>query len=74
LDNGNWTSYNFEYLFSGKGTDSVLQRSRKIFYVCCTRAREELVVYFKEPTQEAINTAKKWFGEENVVCVDTEEA
>lgn len=70
LDNGNWTHYNFEYLFSEGGTASVLERSRKIFYVCCTRAREELVVYFNGPSAASIEKAKQWFGEDNVVCID----
>ena len=70
LDNGNWNLYNFEYLFSDSGTASVLERSRKIFYVCCTRAREELVVYFNGPSAASIEKAKQWFGEDNVTCVD----
>ncbi len=71
LDNGHWTLYNFEYLFSESGKASVLDRSRKIFYVCCTRAREELVVYFNRPTAASIEKAKQWFGEENVICFDS---
>lgn len=70
LDNGNWTHYNFEYLFSEGGTASVLERSRKIFYVCCTRAREELIVYFNRPSAVSIEKAKLWFGEDNVFCID----
>lgn len=70
LDNGNWNFYNFEYLFSESGTASVLERSRKIFYVCCTRAREELVVYFNGPSEVSIEKAKLWFGEDNVTCID----
>jgi len=74
LDNGNWTSYNFEYLFSGEGKATVLERTRKIFYVCCTRAREELVVYFNGPSAASIEKAKRWFGEDNVVCIDPDAA
>ncbi|WP_421704511.1 UvrD-helicase domain-containing protein [Aliiroseovarius sp.] len=74
LDNGNWTSYNFEYLLSDTGRETVRDRSRKIFYVCCTRAREELVVYFKCPSETALATARKWFGKENVECIDIKAA
>lgn len=74
LDNGNWTSYNFEYLLSATGKETVQERSRKIFYVCCTRAREELVVYFNCPSQEALTTAKKWFGKDNAECIDIQPA
>ncbi|MDR3256666.1 MAG: hypothetical protein LBT18_03335 [Endomicrobium sp.] len=66
LDNGNWNKYNFENLFIGKGTSSVLERTQKIFYVCCTRAKENLAVFYYNPSQGVIDRAKEWFGEENV--------
>ncbi|HAS6163775.1 TPA: ATP-dependent helicase [Vibrio vulnificus] len=70
LDNGNWNQYNFTYLFERNGTDSVKQRSEKIFYVCCTRAKEKLAVFFPNPTQRTVETALEWFGEDNVVNLD----
>jgi DNA helicase-2/ATP-dependent DNA helicase PcrA len=68
LDNGKWNDYNFEYLFTDR-TDkaSVLQRTQKIFYVCCTRSKERLAVYYHSPSNEVIDKAKEWFGEENVI-------
>jgi DNA helicase-2/ATP-dependent DNA helicase PcrA len=66
LDNGNWNKYNFENLFLGGGTTSVLERTQKIFYVCCTRAKENLAVFFHNPIPNVINQAKVWFEEENV--------
>ena len=40
LDNGRWNDYNFKYLFTNRtDKESVLKRTQKIFYVCCTRAR-----------------------------------
>jgi DNA helicase-2/ATP-dependent DNA helicase PcrA len=66
LDNGNWNKYNFENLFLGGGTTSVLERTRKIFYVCCTRAKEHLAVFYHNPIPNVINQAKVWFEEENV--------
>jgi DNA helicase-2/ATP-dependent DNA helicase PcrA len=70
LDNGKWNDYNFEYLFTDR-TDklSVLERTQKIFYVCCTRAKENLIVYFDSPDVTVIAKAKKWFGEGNVYKV-----
>jgi DNA helicase-2/ATP-dependent DNA helicase PcrA len=67
LDNGKWNDYNFEYLFTNR-TDkpSVLARTQKIFYVCCTRAKENLIVYFDSPDATVIAKAKEWFGEGNV--------
>lgn len=67
LDNGKWNDYNFKYLFTNR-TDkaSVLGRTQKIFYVCCTRAKENLIVYFDSPDAAVIAKAKEWFGERNV--------
>lgn len=70
LDNGNWNQYNFNYLFERNGTDSVRQRSEKIFYVCCTRAKERLAVFFPNPSNQVIQTAISWFGKDNVVNLD----
>ncbi|WP_409526519.1 UvrD-helicase domain-containing protein [Nitrincola sp. MINF-07-Sa-05] len=66
LDNGNWAKYNFQYLFENNGTESVRERTQKLFYVCCTRSKENLVVYYHNPSQATIATAKNWFGEDNV--------
>ncbi|WP_445722629.1 UvrD-helicase domain-containing protein [Flavobacterium sp.] len=70
LDNGRWPNYNFRYLFENNGNPSVFERTQKIFYVCCTRAKENLAVYYHKPSQEVINKAKEWFGEENVIPIE----
>ncbi len=44
----------------------ILLRTQKIFYVCCTRAKENLAVYFNNPSDAVINKAKDWFGLDNV--------
>lgn len=67
LDNGRWNNYNFENLFTNSGTPSVLERTQKIFYVCCTRARENLAVFFHNPSEDILNKAKEWFGKDNVI-------
>jgi len=69
LDNGRWNDYNFEYLFLNRGTQSVLERTQKIFYVCCTRAKENLAVFYHNPSAQVIAKAKEWFGEENVIDI-----
>lgn len=66
LDNGKWTQYNFENLFLDEGSESVLKRTKKIFYVCCTRAKENLAVFYHNPSQSVIDKAKLWFGVDNV--------
>lgn len=72
LDNGKWNQYNFEYLFTKpKDKESIVKRTEKIFYVCCTRAKKRLIVYYCTPSELVINKAKEIFGEENVINIDT---
>lgn len=67
LDNGGWNNYNFGNLFLGIGSASVLDRTQKIFYVCCTRTKENLAVYFHNPDAQVIAKANLWFGNDNVI-------
>ncbi len=71
LDNGGWnSSYNFDLLFTlSAGSESVLTNSQKIFYVCCTRSKERLAVYFHNPSPAVLRKATEWFGAENVISV-----
>jgi len=70
LDNGKWNDYNFEYLFTNRiDKESVLRRTQKIFYVCCTRAKENLAVFYHDPKLGVIAKAKEWFGDENVLSI-----
>lgn len=67
LDNGGWNNYNFGNLFLNTGSATVLDRTQKIFYVCCTRAKENLAVFFDNPDVQVIEKAKEWFGDNNVI-------
>jgi len=69
LDNGGWNNYNFGNLFLGTGSASVLDRTQKIFYVCCTRAKENLAVFFHNPDAQVIAKAEEWFGDTNVIDI-----
>jgi len=69
LDNGGWNNYNFENLFLSRGTASVLERTQKIFYVCCTRAKEQLAVFYHAPSPEVITKAEGWFGKANTIAL-----
>ncbi len=69
LDNGGWNNYNFGNLFLDTGSASVLDRTQKIFYVCCTRAKENLAVFFHNPDAQVIAKAREWFGNDNVINV-----
>src|SRR5690606_38916001 len=70
LDNGGWNNYNFGNLFLKTGTASVLDRTQKIFYVCCTRAKKNLAVFFHNPDPQVIAKAKVWFGNDNVIKIE----
>ena len=73
LDNGEWNKYNFNSLFVEKNsnnkpfTPSVVQTTRKLFYVCCTRAMKNLVIFMPTSDVNVIEKAKELFGEENVI-------
>ena len=87
LDNGNWSDYNFEYLFDennikqqlidGKSRTKrklesfprILSRTQKIFYVCCTRSKENLAIFYHNPSSAVIGKAKEWFGQSNVIQI-----
>lgn len=63
----NWTKYNFESLFYNTGKSvSIVERTKKLFYVCCTRAKENLVVYYPSASNQVIEGAKTLFGQEKV--------
>jgi len=70
LDNGGWNNYNFKKMFLGTASQSVMERSQKIFYVCCTRAKENLAVFFHNPEASVIIKAKEWFGDDNVINIE----
>ena len=69
LDNGNWNNFNFQSLFVGGSNQTVMSRTKKIFYVCCTRAKEQLAVYYHAPSQSVLNVANDWFNG-NVINID----
>ncbi len=81
LDNGGWNKYNFEYVFDDtifdklnvakkKTYPKIKQRTEKIFYVCCTRAKENLAVFYPNPSQGVVQGAKRLFGEKNCYNID----
>ncbi len=63
LDNGGWNNnYNFDKMFTGEETDSVVIRTKKIFYVCCTRAKQNLAIYFNNPSEDVKEAIKNKYG------------
>lgn len=68
LDNGNWKKYNFEKMFKNFNTaDTVVERTKKLFYVCCTRAKKNLCIFMPTTDSSIIEKAIELFGEENVI-------
>jgi DNA helicase-2/ATP-dependent DNA helicase PcrA len=47
-----------------------LERTQKIFYVCCTRAKENLAVFYHNPNTQVVSKAREWFGEQNVINLE----
>jgi DNA helicase-2/ATP-dependent DNA helicase PcrA len=71
MDNGRWNNYNFKYYFEDTpDKESIIERTERIFYVCCSRAMANLVVYYPKPTPRIIERAKVLFGEENVCQIN----
>lgn len=76
IDDKDWINeaegYNFEGFFDD--TDLNVERkmrTRNLFYVECSRAKENLVVLSLSPMRElALNNVKRWFGDNNVIRID----
>ena len=70
LDNGGWNNYSFKHLFENTtGKEKIIKRTQKIFYVCCSRAKNNLVVFSESPTSIMLSKAKELFGSENVIAI-----
>ena len=81
LNNGGWNNYNFEYLFDDRIEESlntsqkksyakILSRTKKLFYVCCTRAKDNLIVYYPSPSHRVLKGANNLFGIDNCINLD----
>ena len=69
IDDNAWKQqYNFDKMISSSDTSENRQeRSLNLFYVCCSRAKENLAVLVLSQISPATKQkAKEWFGEENV--------
>ena len=63
----NWSNYDFASLFYDNGKKySIVERTKKLFYVCCTRAKENLVVYYPTASNQVVEGAKILFGDKHV--------
>jgi DNA helicase-2/ATP-dependent DNA helicase PcrA len=62
----------YESLFENKlDEEKYFNRTLNLFYVACTRAKEDLIVFYEGECSSTITSrAKVWFGDENVIDLD----
>lgn len=71
LDNGKWNKYNFKYLFEETSDkESIIERTKKMFYVCCSRTKNNLVVFYHKPSDIVLDMARYWFEKDNLIDVN----
>ncbi len=68
IDDNTWKQqYRVSTLFgSDDHIDARIERTRRLFYVAISRARNNLVVVYKNPTAGSIAGAEELFGTNNV--------
>ena len=67
-----WKKYDFNTLFGrGSSNSNVQLRTKKLFYVCITRAKENLIIYMPTNDFDILRKAKELFGEENVIDISS---
>lgn len=69
MDNGRWNNYNFKYLFEGADKPTIVERTKRIFYVTCSRAMNDLIIFYPSPSNKVIEKAKFLFGEKNIISI-----
>lgn len=67
-----WNKYDFNTLFGKGSTNSkVKKRTKRLFYVCITRAKKNLIIYMPTDDPDVLEKAKEYFGEENVINISS---
>ena len=67
-----WNKYDFNTLFGkGSSNSNVQLRTKKLFYVCITRAKKNLIIYMPTNDSDILGKAKDFFGEENVIDISS---
>ncbi|GAB2885533.1 hypothetical protein GCM10027074_62560 [Streptomyces deserti] len=63
VDDSAWTMYNIGKMLVGTDKPDPTERSRNLFYVCCSRAKRGLAVVFLNDLPEGgESTARDWFA------------
>ena len=67
-----WNKYDFDTLFGkGSSNSNVQLRTKKLFYVCITRAKKNLIIYMPTNDSDILRKAKEFFGEENIIDISS---
>lgn len=62
IDDSSWNQYKFDAVFAGDTSKSQYERSLNLFYVCCSRAKNNLsVLFLSDLSSKALGTANLWF-------------
>ena len=71
IDDKAWKQkYNFKAYFENTESNiNRLERTRNLFYVCCSRAKEDLAILALSDMSSAMGTINNWFGSSNVFTV-----
>ena len=68
INDRSWNQYNFASVLETNRGKSQYERSLNLFYVCCSRAKQNLAVLMESKvTDETIAGARRIFGDENVI-------
>lgn len=73
IDDTEWKQeYNFQNFFNNSDENEKRKlKTRNLFYVECSRAKENLVVLsLSEMNDVALNTVRSWFGVDNVIEIE----
>ncbi|MFD7886457.1 UvrD-helicase domain-containing protein [Streptomyces bauhiniae] len=63
VDDSAWNRYNISKMLAGTDKPERTERSRNLFYVCCSRAQHGLaVVFVNELPEQAEVTLRNWFA------------
>ncbi|MGA4545630.1 UvrD-helicase domain-containing protein [Uniformispora flossi] len=68
IEDGSWTQFHIGKMMAGTDKPERTERSRNLFYVCCSRAVNNLaVVFLSDLPEEASSVARAWFAGATVV-------
>jgi DNA helicase II len=68
INDGSWNQYNFASVLEENTVRRQYERSLNLFYVCCSRARNNLAVLMESKvSNETIRGARRIFGDQHVI-------